>query len=313
MALFDSMTVYENVALPVSENFRLEKGEIRRRVHEKMRQLDLMGIDDKYPSQISGGMKKRVALARALVTDPEIVLFDEPTTGLDPIRKNAVHSMISDYQRRFGFTGVVVSHEIPDIFYISQRVAMLNRGRIIFSGTPAEIQQSDKLEIQQFIHGLETRHDDLTGLPTQTLTEKKFEEEMSRPATDRSPFSLLMLTIENLDEINSRAGHAAGQAVLQKLSAQIRHYLRVSDMCSRYGLNQIIVLLNGATLDEARQFCERLTAALRRDTITDILPYPDFCFSISAGIVEAEVDKALEQLIARAESERNVMYDFRVC
>ena len=98
-------------------------------------------------------MKKRVALARALITEPEIVLFDEPTTGLDPIRKNAVHNMISEYQRHFGFTGVVVSHEIPDIFFISQRIAMLNEGRIIFQGSPAEIQNSTEPVIRQFIRG----------------------------------------------------------------------------------------------------------------------------------------------------------------
>ena len=122
-----------------------------------MHQLDIDDIGHEYPSQISGGMKKRVALARALVTDPEIILFDEPTTGLDPIRKNAVHSMIADYQRQFGFTGVVVSHEIPDIFYISQRVAMLDEGKIIFEGRPEELQRSANPVIQQFIHGMESR------------------------------------------------------------------------------------------------------------------------------------------------------------
>jgi len=115
-ALFDFLNVFENVALPLKERNALSPAEVSRRVRDKLHQLDLHDVELKYPAQLSGGMKKRVALARALVTDPEIVLFDEPTTGLDPIRKNAVHSMILDYQRRFGFTGVVVSHEIPDIF-----------------------------------------------------------------------------------------------------------------------------------------------------------------------------------------------------
>ena len=119
-ALFDSLTVFENIGLPLTEKTAMSKKKIAEKVRDKMNQLDLEEIDHVYPSQLSGGMKKRVALARALVTDPEIILFDEPTTGLDPVRKNAVHSMISDYQKRFGFTGVVVSHEIPDIFYISQ-------------------------------------------------------------------------------------------------------------------------------------------------------------------------------------------------
>lgn len=152
-ALFDSMTVYDNVALPLKEKGRVPAADIAARVWDKLAQLDLAGIGNRYPSQISGGMKKRVAMARALVTDPEIVLFDEPTTGLDPIRKNASLAMITQYQKTYGFTAVLVSHEIPDVFYISQRIAMLDRGRIIFQGTPEAIQSSDNPLIQQFIKG----------------------------------------------------------------------------------------------------------------------------------------------------------------
>ncbi len=152
-ALFDSMTVYENIALPLAEKRRYPKAEIRKRVREKLEQLDLVGLENKYPSQLSGGMKKRVAMARALITEPEIVLFDEPTTGLDPIRKNAAHNMIADYQRRFGFTGVLVSHDIPDVFRISQRVAMLDDGKIIFEGSPEQLRESDNPVIRAFIHG----------------------------------------------------------------------------------------------------------------------------------------------------------------
>ncbi|GAB6095842.1 ABC transporter ATP-binding protein [Desulfatiferula olefinivorans] len=153
-ALFDSMTVFDNIALPLREGSRLTKRVIREKVESRMAQLDIEGIESKYPGQLSGGMKKRVALARALVTDPEIVLFDEPTTGLDPIRKQAVHDMISDYQKRFGFTGVVVSHEIPEVFAFSQRVAMLSEGRIIFEGTPEEIEKQTDPRIHYFIHPL---------------------------------------------------------------------------------------------------------------------------------------------------------------
>lgn len=152
-ALFDSMTVGENIALPLKEGTSMRDKDIRPLVETRLEQLDIKGIEDRYPGQLSGGMKKRVALARALITDPAIVLFDEPTTGLDPVRKQAVHSMISDYQQRFGFTGVVVSHEIPEVFSISQRVAMLNNGNIIFEGTSEEIQESTNPEIQNFILG----------------------------------------------------------------------------------------------------------------------------------------------------------------
>lgn len=154
-ALFDSMNIYENIALPLKETTKIPKKEIRELVREKMDQLELLEHEDRYPSQISGGMKKRVALARALITNPEVVLFDEPTTGLDPIRRNAVHSMISEYQKRFGFTCIIVSHEIPDVFYISQKIAMLDEGRIIFEGTPDEIQKSENPSVRNFIGGVE--------------------------------------------------------------------------------------------------------------------------------------------------------------
>jgi len=150
-ALLDSMTVFENIALPLQERRGTSREEILRRVREKLKQLDLVGIEEKYPSQLSGGMKKRVALARALITEPEIVLFDEPTTGLDPIRKHAVHRLITDYQKQFGFTAVLVSHEIPDVFYISQKIAMIDEGRIVFAGTPEELQKSQIPVVRQFI------------------------------------------------------------------------------------------------------------------------------------------------------------------
>jgi len=155
LALFDSMTIFENVALPLQEKTRLPKAAIREKVLQRLEQLELRDIPEKYPAQISGGMRKRVALARALITDPEIILFDEPTTGLDPIRKTTVHNMIARYQRKFGFTAVVVSHDIPDVFSITQKVAMLEKGKILFEGTPAEIEACPDPAVQQLIQGQE--------------------------------------------------------------------------------------------------------------------------------------------------------------
>ncbi|MBF0468496.1 MAG: ATP-binding cassette domain-containing protein [Desulfamplus sp.] len=152
-ALFDSMNIYENIALPLTETSRFSKHEIRQKVEMRIEQLEIKGTANKYPAQLSGGMKKRVALARALVTEPSIVLFDEPTTGLDPVRKNGVHAMIKSYQQMFGFTAVIVSHEIPDIFQIAQRVAMLEKGKIIFQGTSKEIMNCDIQDVSSFISG----------------------------------------------------------------------------------------------------------------------------------------------------------------
>jgi phospholipid/cholesterol/gamma-HCH transport system ATP-binding protein len=150
-ALFDSMTVFENIALPLAERRDDKPAGIRRKVQDKLTQLDIAEIGHAYPSQLSGGMKKRVAMARALITEPQIVLFDEPTTGLDPIRKKAAHQMIVDYQTRFGFTAIMVSHDIPDVFFISQRIAMLDEGRIVFQGSCKEIQDSSHPAVRAFI------------------------------------------------------------------------------------------------------------------------------------------------------------------
>lgn len=153
MALFDSLTAYENIALPLEEKTKLPRAEIHARVDETMAQLDLHDVSGKYPAQISGGMRKRVALARALITNPEIVLFDEPTTGLDPVRKQAVHDMIAHYQQAFGFTAVIVTHDIPDVFEISQKVAMLEHGKIVFEGTREEIVTCSDPLVRNFIQG----------------------------------------------------------------------------------------------------------------------------------------------------------------
>jgi len=153
MALFDSMTVFDNIALPLRETERLPEPQVAKRVKELCERLELSGVLGKYSSQISGGMQKRVALARALVNEPKLVLFDEPTTGLDPIRKASVLSLIDQSRRQFGFTALLVSHDIPDIFGIVGHVAMLDGGRIVFEGTPAEIVASTDPLVRHFLAG----------------------------------------------------------------------------------------------------------------------------------------------------------------
>jgi phospholipid/cholesterol/gamma-HCH transport system ATP-binding protein len=152
-ALLDSMTIYDNVAFPLREKTKMTENKIRDRAEERLAQVGLAGMGYKYPAEVSGGMKKRAGLARALVMQPEIVLFDEPTTGLDPLLGRSIHDLIRKMHATFGFTGVVVSHDIPEVFQISDRVAMLANGIIEEVGTTQEFLTSKNPVVRQFLQG----------------------------------------------------------------------------------------------------------------------------------------------------------------
>ena len=152
-ALFDSMTVFDNVAFPLVEKTRLSREEIAERVHETLKAVGLEGMESKYPSQISGGMQKRAALARALVRRPKILMLDEPTTGLDPSRKGAIHRLIRQTQQQFGLTVVMVSHDVPEVFEISDRVGFIHRGKMRLYGTPQEVTSGKDEIFDRFLAG----------------------------------------------------------------------------------------------------------------------------------------------------------------
>lgn len=309
-ALFDSMNVFENIALPLKEKSRFSKAEVSKRVKKRMHALDIDGLDDKYPSQLSGGMKKRVALARALVTDPEIVLFDEPTTGLDPIRKNAVHSMISEYQKKFGYTGVIVSHEIPDIFYISQRVIMIDEGRIVFEGTPEEIRHTAEPIVHQFIEGHEARHDSLTGLVPQIQGQRRLQEALVHMKLHQNTFSLIIFSVDDLETINEKIGHVAGQTLLKNLAREIKKHIRITDTCSRYGLNKIMIVLNNLDIKQAGIWAAEMSEQLKAEHFVPLGSHPDIHCTISIGIAEAGVESQIEHVVQTAELSKDSFYEF---
>jgi phospholipid/cholesterol/gamma-HCH transport system ATP-binding protein len=150
-ALLDSMTLYENVAFPIREKTKLKEPEIEKKVEKSLAQVGLADMGYKFPAEVSGGMKKRAGLARALVTEPEIMLFDEPTTGLDPLLGKSIHELIRKIHGQFKFTGVIVSHDIPEVFKISDRIAMLANGVITEAGTTAEFMASQNPLVRQFL------------------------------------------------------------------------------------------------------------------------------------------------------------------
>ncbi len=152
-ALFDSMSVFDNVAFPLVEHTRMSRGEIEEMVAEILRQVGLPGTEKKFPSELSGGMRKRVGLARAIILKPKIILYDEPTSGLDPLMAAAIDTLIERLQKEQGLTNCVISHDIPAAFRVGQQIAMLYRGRIIAKGTPEELKTIDNPYVQQFIQG----------------------------------------------------------------------------------------------------------------------------------------------------------------
>lgn len=152
-ALFDSLTVGENVGLAMREHTRLTENEIQSICDEKLGMVGMEDVKDKRPAELSGGMKKRVGFARAIAMDPECVLYDEPTTGLDPIMADVINNLIIKLAGELNITSVVVTHDLASAYKVADRIAMLHGGRIIFEGTPDEVRQTDDETVRQFIEG----------------------------------------------------------------------------------------------------------------------------------------------------------------
>jgi len=152
-ALFDSMNVYENIAFPLRRHTKMKENEIRARVEECLEDVHLHGVEKKRPSELSGGMRRRVGFARAISLKPEILLFDEPTTGLDPVISDIIAELICEMDTKLGTTTVMITHDMKVAFKVADRVAMLYDGHIIEEGTPEDFQKSTNAIVQQFIEG----------------------------------------------------------------------------------------------------------------------------------------------------------------
>jgi phospholipid/cholesterol/gamma-HCH transport system ATP-binding protein len=150
-ALFDSMTVYENVSFPLREHTKLPDAEVREIVRQKLAIVGLKGVEERYPADLSGGMRKRVGLARAIIMDPKIVLYDEPTTGLDPITTDYVDEMILDAKKHLGVTSVVISHDVASAFKVADNIAFLYQGVIVDQGPPSKLRDSKNPAVNKFL------------------------------------------------------------------------------------------------------------------------------------------------------------------
>jgi phospholipid/cholesterol/gamma-HCH transport system ATP-binding protein len=306
-ALFDSMTVLDNIALPLRQTTKMKKKEIERKVAEKADHLEIADALQKYPSELSGGMQKRVALARALITDPKIVLFDEPTTGQDPIRKNAIFSMITHNQKRFGFTTVMISHDLPDVFFISDRIMILYEGKVSFQGTYEELSQFQHPIIDEFIKSLEGVQDELTGLHTNKQFTRRYQSAVNEKRADET-FSVIVFGLEDLDQLSQTMGHTSAQEVVRALGELVNRHFGKVGISSRIARDRIATILPNTGAQDALKLMEGIVSELNAN---------DFCglplaqptrprggapieFRIVGGIAEGSVSEDLEAISKRA-------------
>jgi len=314
-ALFDSMTVYENIALPLQETTNLKKREIESRVMARIEQTELSDAVHKYPSELSGGMQKRVALARALVTDPQIVLFDEPTSGQDPVRKNAILSMIAQYQRKFGFTAVLVSHEIPDVYFISNRILALYDRTIVFQGTVEELDDFDHPFKDEVIRSLEGLQRELTGLRSKRQFKVQYHASMKSSVLGES-YTLVVFTLEALEAVIAGLGYDAAQKAIHYMGLFIdKHFGPIGGFSTRISLNEFVTMLPYSDRDEAEGIMKDFISDLQEQGIRDIQEgirkRTDSVecaeFIILAGIAQGQPLEEIESVVESAKGQQKVI------
>jgi phospholipid/cholesterol/gamma-HCH transport system ATP-binding protein len=313
-ALFDSMTVFDNIAFPLRQTTKLGKKEIGEKVMARIEQMELSEAVIKFPSELSGGMQKRVALARALVTDPTIVLFDEPTTGQDPIRKNIILSMISHYRKMFGFTAVLISHDIPDVFFISDRILLLWEGKIAFQGTYEELTRLKHPMLDEFLKSLEGVQDELTGLLSKEMFRSRYALTLGRGRVDTTLTAVLFSV--QFDLLSNVLGSQAAIGVIKKLGEYVNEYFGpVGGFSARHRRGEVLTMLPHIDLEEAEQLVDNFSQGLQQkalpeiETLARVKTGAEECFEIfvTAGITEGSSSDDIDLLIEKAEAKQKVI------
>jgi phospholipid/cholesterol/gamma-HCH transport system ATP-binding protein len=317
-ALLDSMTVFENVAFPLQQTTNLSRKEIEVKVLKRIEDLELTESIDKYPSELSGGMQKRVALARALVEDPKIVLFDEPTTGQDPIRKNMILSMITHYRRKFGFTAVMISHDIPDVFFISDRIIILWEGTIGFEGTYEEASKLKLPLIDEFLRSLDGFQDELTGLLSREAFRVHYTAMLGSTATVAAVSAALFSV--RLRILHDALGPQAAVEVLKALGEYTnKRFNPLGGFSARHSRDQVLTIFPHTTLDEAKELVAGFAQELQQEALASIESIAEttigagqsFDIYIRAGITEVSPADKIEQIIERAEQNQEIIATYR--
>ena len=313
-ALLDSMTVFDNVAFPLRQTTDLSKVEIEKKVLKRIDDLELTDAVGKFPSELSGGMQKRVALARALVTDPKIVLFDEPTTGQDPIRKNMILSMITHYRRKFGFTAVMISHDIPDVFFISDRIIILWEGGVGFEGTYEEAIKQKLPLIDEFLRSLEGFQDELTGLLSREAFRVHYAAMLEGTATVTAVSAALFSV--RLKLLHEALGPQASMEILRALGEYTnRRFKPIGCFSARHSRDEILTIFPHTNADEAKELVTGFAQELKQEALANILNITaskidaetSFDIYIRAGITEVLPTDDIEQINERARAKQEIV------
>ena len=311
-ALFDSMTVYENIALPLREATNLSKAKIDSKVMARIEQTELEDAVHKYPSELSGGMQKRAALARALVTDPRIVLFDEPTSGQDPVRKNAILGMIAQYQRKFGFTAILVSHEIPDVYFISNRILALYDRSIVFQGSPEELENFDHPFQDEVIRSLEGLQKELTGFYSQRQFKVMHHAQLMQK-TPGATYCVAVFSLDDLEIIRTGAGHDTAQMVIRSVESYLdKHFGAIGGFSTRRRNNEFVTVLPYSDMNEAQSILKGFAKDFQERGIDDVwaiarkqtISAGCVEFAVLAGIAQGQPDADIESIIDAAKSQQ---------
>jgi phospholipid/cholesterol/gamma-HCH transport system ATP-binding protein len=307
-ALFDSMTVFENIALPLKQTTNLKKKAIEEKVMSRIEQMELTDAARKYPAELSGGMQKRVAMARALVTDPAVVLFDEPTTSQDPIRRNIILSMIAHYRKKFGFTAILVSHDIPDVFFISDRILLLWEGKISFSGSYEEFSRLKHPMIDEFLTSIEGLRDELTGLLSKEMFKSRYTMTLGSGRADTTVTAVLFSF--NLSFLSDLFRPQAALEILKSIGENINNYFGpLGGFSARHSREEILTVLPHLGLEKAGELVNDFAQRLEKKSLPEIKEIirdkikAEECFEIfvNAGITEGSSSDEIEQIIKRAD------------
>ncbi|SMC82549.1 phospholipid/cholesterol/gamma-HCH transport system ATP-binding protein [Desulfocicer vacuolatum DSM 3385] len=320
-ALFDSMTVFENVAFPLEQNTRLKKEEIKRRVMEILEKTDLADMAGRFPSELSGGMQKRVAFSRALITDPAIVFFDEPTTGQDLIRRNAILSMIADYKTRFNFTAVIISHDLPDVLFISNRVLVLHEGKIVFQGTPDAFEEFEHPYVDEFVHSLEGFQKHMPGIYSKRNFKMRYKNALRLKPAEAS-YVVAIFSISDFKNLCKTVGYTTAHAMVKELGMIIsRHFDVVGGFSTRQRRSRFMTVLPFSNYKESREIIDAFVADLVengfeyvkiQNSDNKMLDTPVYKIKVMTGLAEGVAIKdGINDVLEKARNNQFKIGDFQ--